>query len=259
MNRFTNKNGGILPFQMVKLAAKNPLPEVLDRGRKVVQNAAASADSNVKVTVNNGSGISDGLPEAVNNVGEQLRKHHNYSRDRLGEIRRLIKGSKEEVREAIEELRKAGVDPEKIDELLKLSRNGATSAQLDEAFGRIAADIQSVNRRIPGAVKLTGAVVGGNAIWEGGKSLYQNYTSDNANNAHAAGATAAQQGQLAAKQNGQGGGWWDRTWNDINKFREENPGWFYGGLGVGLLGGGYALSEMLDDDDEDEEDEYRRY
>jgi hypothetical protein len=106
---------------------------------------------------------------------------------------------------------------------------------------------------------LTAAAAGGGALVEAGKYVVNSYTGADANNAHAAGATVAQERELAAQQNGQGRGWWDRTWNDINKFRKENPGWFYGGLGVGLLGGGYALSEMLDDDDDDEEDEYRRY
>jgi predicted transcriptional regulator len=39
----------------------------------------------------------------------------------------LIRGSKEEVKEAIEELRNAGVDPTKINELLALAKSNATS------------------------------------------------------------------------------------------------------------------------------------
>lgn len=315
MNRFTNKNGGILPFQMVKLAA-NPVKGAVDDAWNAATQWFRHADGapgpsysfsgsgldalSRRPSINNGNNINVNVSATGGKVGkggkqpradvtwDTKKKYLNNIDQHVGEVGQQVSEGFTDVKKLLDGVASTGdvVGAAKVlnhnitnlgtqlqkaiaakDEKLIAQLTGQMGEllkgqqELAAQFPKYAEEIlrgqAALSKQIPGFGKLMAASAAGGAAVSGVGAGVSHFANRDANNAHAAGDAAAKEGELAAQQNGQGGGWWDRTWNDINKFREENPGLFYGGLGVGLLGGGYALSEMLDDDDE--EDEYRRY
>lgn len=299
MNRFTNENIGIVPFQMVKLAATPTVQQGARAAAKAVGNkvlnffgmgadqakqVATTAASGVKSHITKGNnkvldavngvgGKVDDLGQQVGGIGKQMDDLGQQVGDLSGQFNTLS-GQVNDSLANIQKLVSSGASQEQISNAVKLlgyqmnglqvqlkraiaEGNTALSEQITRQMQLISNQNAALSKQIPGFGKLMTASIAGGAATTGAATGISHLANRDANKAHAAGNAAAKEGELAAQQNGQGGSWWESTWNDINKFREEHPGWFYGLSGVGLLGSGYALSEMLDDDDE--EDEYGRY
>lgn len=298
MNRFTNKNGGILPFQMIKLAGAKDTADVVGNAVNFIVNtvqgatkysdeALGKATTGIKGHVTKGN---NQILGAVGDVGAGVKRVEDgvgalgKGVDRAADAAEAARRSAQGLGKGINGLHgKADAALAKMDELLQSGGKAseaelmAIRKQLQEGLDEISAaykagdaaaavrfnQLMKMNEEL--AKKLPGRwsrVINGTMIAGGASGLTiagDRLLAGDANAAHAAGAN---EGDLAGEQAGKGS-WWENTWNDINKFREDHPGWFYGGLGVGLLGGGYALSELLDDDDEDEEENnynnYRRY
>lgn len=291
MNRFTNKNGDILPFQMVKLASGKDfvkaVGDAFKAGRDIIINPGGGKGSR-SVTVGKSylTKQFDTLGDGVKGVGNQvgalsdqvgagmkslddirggvknlLARGQGVTKEELGQFAKVLDYRLRWIGPQLEQAYKAGnttlinqLKPQ-LDEIL--AGQQALAKQFPQYAQQILDGQAALAKKIPGFGKMMMAAGAGSAVTTAGAAGISHLANNYANKAHAAGTDAAKEGELAAQQKGQGNGWWDNTWNDVNKFREENPGLFYGGLGVGLLGGGYALSEMLDDDD-DEEDEYSR-
>lgn len=291
MNRFTNTNEGVLPFQMIKLAAPtvqqgaraaakatgNKLLQVFGIGKDEAAEVASNAATGIKRHVTNGNNkvldAVNGVGGKVDDLGQQVGGMGKQMDDLSGQFNTLS-GQVNDSLANIEKLVSSGASQEQITNAVKIlgyqmnglqsqlkraiaEGNTALSEQITRQIQVLSNQNASLAGKIPGFGKMYAAGLAATGTTAGVQAGVSYLSNRDANKAHAAGNAAAKEGELAAKQNGQGGSWWESTWNDINKFREEHPGWFYGLSGVGLLGGGYALSEMLDDDDE--EDEYGRY
>lgn len=223
MNIFTHKDIGVLPFQMIKLA--------FGSGAKQTAEAVTNLATNVVQGFKNTNKAVQGVGDGVTNLQKSL--------DALGKGGQATEAQLKNITNNLDALETAIKNGD--------ARAAAQYDELMKQYGQVMKSLPGRWGRIGAGTALAGTTAG---LTLAGDRLLTRA----ANKAHAAGKDAAKEGELAEKQNGSR---WDNTWNAIDKFREENPGLFYGGLGVGLLGGGYALSEMLDDDD-DEEDEYSR-
>lgn len=282
MNRFTNKNGGILPFQMIKLAAgvnRQTQETIINIGtagvealKKAIQpiNAHTTAKANqvLGAVGEVGKGV-DGAATAASKAEAAAMEAAKYSRG-AGKALTGLHGKADAALKKMDELLNSGgkASDAELMAIRKQLQEGLEEISAAYKAGDAAAaarfnQLMDMNKQL--AAKLPGRwsrIISGTALAGGASGLTiagDRLLTGDANAAHAAG--AGDEGDLAGEQAGKGS-WWENTWNDINKFREDHPGWFYGGLGVGLLGGGYALSEMLDDDDDEEEENnynYRRY